>query len=228
MLGAFQTLARGSLRSFQSAPNGDFVAWFPDWFGAWGKTPVFEIRNIELIDLKFKLSDGPLATHVMVAGDTQGPEGSYFNGMIGPVEYMTSHGMVTVENGRLMSAMLGNATPDSQQIDVNEFMGIFGLRPLVQDAPEIWDHRWELLKGIQVFMEKWTQQYSSTLECTFMPELFPGMRVRLVDHNLEFYVATVTHNGNRQSGFTTTAQVMCPMRNGKLLELELEHNTPSP
>lgn len=66
-----QQLCQGSLRQFQSAPNGDFYAFFADYFGAWGKrTPYWEIRDIEILDGRIDLSDDALVTHQYVVGDT--------------------------------------------------------------------------------------------------------------------------------------------------------------
>ena len=60
-------------------------------------------------------------------------------------------------------------------------------------------------------MTTWANQYSSTIQLTFMPEIYPGMRIRLEDHKIEVYVQSVQHNGDRAGGFSTTVNVTCPI-----------------
>ena len=60
-------------------------------------------------------------------------------------------------------------------------------------------------------MQVWAQQYTTQVTLTFMPELYPGMRIRLADHNIEVYVMSVIHQGDFNSGFSTQAQVTCPV-----------------
>lgn len=59
-----------SLRSFMSMPNGKFYAFYPDYFGGFGRAPYWEISDVEIISGKIDLSDDTLATHVFVVGDT--------------------------------------------------------------------------------------------------------------------------------------------------------------
>lgn len=67
------------------------------------------------------------------------------------------------------------------------------------------------LCALYEFMEHWANQYKATLEMTFMPELFPGCRVKVKSFDISFYVQSVTHNINYESGFTTTAKCICPV-----------------
>ena len=53
-------------------------------------------------------------------------------------------------------------------------------------------------------------QYATQVEFTFMPELYPGQRIQLADHNLQVYVSQVTHSCDFENGFTTTATIMAP------------------
>ena len=68
----------------------------------------------------------------------------------------------------------------------------------------------EFLCAVQLFMEKWAEQYATNVELTFMPELYPGQRVELSGHNLQVYVSQVTHNCDFENGFSTTATIMAP------------------
>ena len=38
-------IMNAGLRSYMSAPNGDFVAWFPDYYGIYGTDPVLDEAN---------------------------------------------------------------------------------------------------------------------------------------------------------------------------------------
>ena len=61
-------------------------------------------------------------------------------------------------------------------------------------------------------MEKWAQQYQTMCSFTFLPELFPGMRVILSGHDLQVYVSEVTHTFDWENGFSTSAVIMAPSR----------------
>ena len=77
-----------------------------------------------------------------------------------------------------------------------------------EEAPGI-----ELMMAAQRWMQKWAEQTLTNVELTFMPELFPGMRVNLVGHDITVYVNAVTHNFDYQGGgFSTTASIMAPSR----------------
>ena len=227
LLSSVTELIKASMRDYQTAPNGDFVAWFPDRFGQWGKTPAMKIRNIELIDAKLTLSDTRLATHVAAFGDLMGAP---VDGI--ELDYFFNEGIVSVEDEKILYQMLG-LDPDKKYtgLDGPWIMKKFGMRPDAQNfLTTVRDKKWAFFYALRKFMTNWAQQYSSTIELTFMPELYPGMRAELVDHNLAVYVESVQHRGDRESGFTTSCTVTCPMRRNKRGEwvmLEIER-TPIP
>lgn len=69
-----QQVAQSSLRSFQSLPNGDFYAFYPDYFGEMGHhDPYWYIHDIEILNGGINLSDDALATHVFAVGDNTWP-----------------------------------------------------------------------------------------------------------------------------------------------------------
>jgi hypothetical protein len=72
------------------------------------------------------------------------------------------------------------------------------------------DHKLELLMAIQIFMQKWAEQYSTNVQLSFMPELFPGMRLDLVGHDMQVYCGQVTHTFDWEQGFTTSCVFMAP------------------
>lgn len=220
VLATMQWLCKSSLREFQSAPNGDFVAWFPDWFGIWGKTPVMVLRDIELKDFKLNISDKPLATHVAVAGSSLDQDTS-----VSWLEWLYSWGIVTIENPEIMRVLLGFAATDDIQIDSASFMQTYGMRPKREEMGVIRNHKWEFLYALFVFLKQWSLQYATPVDLTFMPEMYPGMRVMLPESEhhgaLEVYVEGVSHTGSRTGGFSTQIEVSCPVRDGLPLGLDL-------
>src|SRR5690606_20353241 len=62
-------LTNSSMRSFMSAPNGDFIAWFPDYFGQFGTAGRMIVRDIELVNEGFNMTwnDENMVTHQFVA-----------------------------------------------------------------------------------------------------------------------------------------------------------------
>jgi hypothetical protein len=196
-------LASASLRNFQSAPNGDFIAYYPDPFGMDGKPAVLALEDIELKDCRMILSDQNLTTHVYIEGDYT---------LIGQADQATgwlqTSGVATVENQWLYQRMIQGAPGD---IDANmtaqQLMNRFGVRPYKNSYPIAGNAGLEFLLACQIFMGKWASQYETNIGLTYMPELFPGMRVSLVGHNLTVYVSAVTHEFDWEHGFTTTATV---------------------
>jgi cell wall-associated NlpC family hydrolase len=207
----FQTvvsMAQAGMRNFQSAPNGDFVAYYPDYFGIDGKDAVWNLEDVEMKNVQIDLNDDALATHVYVSGSTLPTGGG--GGIMG---WLGSMGVATVEKSWLFQTMQSKAphVPDEPIYATGaQVMRKFGVRPLVQSMSGVMRGPMEFLLSVQLFMRKWAEQYSTQIETTFMPEVFPGMRVNLVGHNLQVYVTEVVHSGDFESGFTTTMTIMAP------------------
>jgi len=221
VLQSISTMVQGSLRKFQSAPNGDFLAWFPDYFGVYNQSPSLSVHDIEIIDFAIYHDDTKLVTHIAVSGDQVNMGTS-----VGLIDWMQSNGIVSVQIPEVMAILFGFASansPDDATAAVgalygkfgknfaNNFLSRYGMRPLVQEQPLIRSHVTEFMYAWQLFMQSWANQYSSTIKLTFMPELYPGMRIRLEDHGIEVYVEGVSHQGDRASGFYTSAIVTCPV-----------------
>lgn len=206
------TFAEAGLRNFQSAPNGDFIAYYPDYFGLDGKDAVWSLQDIEMKNVQIDLNDDAMATHVYVSGSPQ-PDGGGAGGVLG---WLLSKGVATVENEWLFKRMTYAAptTPGERLLSGQQIMNKFGARPLTKSMSSVMVGPMEFLLSVQTFMTKWAEQYSTQIETTFMPEVFPGMRVHLVDHNLQVYVSEVTHSGDFESGFTTTMTIMAPSNPG--------------
>lgn len=202
------SFAQAGLRNFQSAPNGDFIAYYPDYFGLDGKDAVWSLEDIEMKNVQIDLNDDAMATHVYVSGSPM-PNGAGAGGTLG---WLMSKGVATVENEFLFKRMTYAAPKAPGEFLSNgaDIMRRFGARPLVKSMSSVMQGPMEFLLAVQTFMTKWAEQYSTTIETTFMPEVFPGMRLHLVDHNLQVYVSEVTHSGDFESGFTTSMTIMAP------------------
>lgn len=198
-----QAVCAASLRNFASAPNGDFIAYYPDHFGLDGKQAVYEIQDIELKDCNIILSDDPLTTHVYVEGDYT---------MMGQADqvlgWIYSAGVATVENTALYARLITAAPGDIDAgLSAAALEARFGIRPLRQSYQMAGNPVLEFLIACQIFMGKWASQYSTQIGIVFMPELFPGMRIQLIGHNLQAYVSEVTHTFDWEQGFSTNATV---------------------
>lgn len=79
-----------SLRSCASGPDGEFIAWYPDYWGMYGnKTPYLILEDIELKDLTITQSDDEYYSHVFVPGVDQ---------MGSSISYIYTQGVVSIES----------------------------------------------------------------------------------------------------------------------------------
>ena len=214
-------IMNAGLRSYMSAPNGDFVAWFPDYYGIYGTDPVLDISPVEIIDFQIYHDDNQLATHVGVVGDTNG-----IGQQVSNVDYITTNGIVSIQDATTMQMLFGKTDLTTKATTQNiknsmDFLNKYGMRPYVNEQNMIHSVSMEYFYALYQFMQQWTNQYVSNVTFTFMPELYPGMRVSMnvtdetnKSHNYMFYVTSVIHTGDRSGGFTTQATLTAPMKNG--------------
>lgn len=204
-----QAISRAGLRNFASAPDGSFMAYYPDYFGLDGKKAIVQLEDIELRDVKINFSDDNLTTHVYVAGDwsMQG-----FEANVDVNSWLQTAGSVTVEHDWLFQRLQEIAPGDLGGVDGESLMRKFGVRPLKMPVAMAGGPALEFLLATQLFMEKWAQQYQTMVSFTFLPELFPGMRVILSGHDLQVYVSEVTHTFDWENGFKTDAVIMAPSK----------------
>lgn len=202
-----QAIASAGLRSWSSGPDGSFMAWYPDYWGLDGKPAVLRLEDIELKDVHIDFSDDPLATHVYINGDIQQGLGQ-FDEVAG---WLDTAGVATVENAWLYQRLVKVAPSDDMDgLTGDLLMRRYGIRPLKETFALAGTHELEFLLATKVFMEQWAKQYETEISMTFMPELFPGMRVDLAGKNLQVYVTSVTHTCDYEQGFSTTATIMAP------------------
>jgi cell wall-associated NlpC family hydrolase len=213
VLNSVSQLCAASFRHFQSLGTGEFISWFPDYFGIYGTPCAMQIHNIEITRLEMYHSDDPLTTHVAVAGDTTGIGQS-----ITAADWLSTIGIVSVQTQNIMNILFG----ENFKFDPNAFMQKYGMRPYVTTQPLIRSAELEFSYALMTFMDMWAQQYITDVELTFMPELFPGMRIQFPEIKfpqgpLECYVLEVNHEGSMTSGFTTRATLTAPSANGSMI-----------
>ena len=216
VLNSIQQLCAASFREFMSMGNGEFLAWFPDYFGLYGSLPPIPIYNIEITDLTLYHNDDALTTHVAVAGDTLGMGQS-----ITPTDWLATTGIVSIQTQNVMNILLGqnaanvNFNPDT-------FMQTYGMRPYVTQQPLIKSPTVEFTYSLMIFMQMWAAQFSTNASFTFMPKVMPGMRLQFQEiiingAMLECYVQSVSHEGDMNSGFTTNMVLTAPSAGGSMI-----------
>jgi hypothetical protein len=213
-----QQLTQGSLRSFMSLPNGDFYAFYPDYFGEFGQhNPYWLIDDIEVTNGGIDLSDASLCTHYFTVGDNTWPVNTEL------LNDLVSSGAITIFNAFLSSDLIdtsalkaseqfaGGMADLMSQAEAIDFIKRYGARPIVNQYPMVRSSIMEMFLAYQGFMQAWSNQFLTPFEFTFMPELFPGGKVGFPKHGLQMYVQSVTHTWDLQeAGFTTTAQLAGP------------------
>jgi cell wall-associated NlpC family hydrolase len=210
-------MVNASLRCYCSAPNGDFIAWFPDYFGQYGYAATWHLSTVELIDFNIDWSDENLVTHQYVAGSVSTANTSIDPENGGNVTWqdeLNSFGVATIDMPGLLTALTGVSSTDSGLFsNVTNIYKQFGPRPnfipmATVGAPSIA----EFWFAIQKFQENWANQFSTDVKITFMPELWPGMLLAVDDLQFQCYITEVNHSWNMSDngGFETTVSVCAP------------------
>ena len=213
-------LMNSTMRSYCSAPNGDFIAWFPDYYGIWGTAAIMTIQPIELQDFQVYWSDDFFVTHQFtVAGSF-----NFFNTGTGSVETqfpalnntadyrVQTRGIATIEIPEIMKSLFGI------DIDNGEFTDYvykrFGARQSFERAEGLIGYKAEFFSALYFFMRQWVNQYNAEVPLTFMPELFPGMLIQIPLLDFQAYVTTVTHSFQfgKGGGFSTAVNISSPAR----------------
>jgi cell wall-associated NlpC family hydrolase len=200
-------------RRFCSMPNGDFLAFFPDYFNDFDRTPYFIIRPIEIIDLQIQVSDRDLITHVFATGTPFSQPINILDRMFSQVASVTEPGFdmfINVsESKKTKAEKQGKKKSKKGKFNAEEFLKHYGARPFSLDLPDI---RHPVLLWMAAWMEfqkHWANQFGTTGSFTFMPELLPGGIVNF-DNKITMFVESVTHTFDLESGFTTTAELNSP------------------
>lgn len=201
-----QFMCKSSGRSFQSMPNGDFMAFYPDYFNWSGETPYFKISDIETEgDLTIYMSDDQLATHVFTTADSFS-----VNGSIDITDKLAST-VASIESVAAFKELV-NVGPE---FNAPDFLKRYGARPLIKEVPEVKNSFMQFMYGWMTFLEQWAKIFVANPTFTFMPELIPGGLIEFESKDLVMFVDSVTHNFDRSSGFTTSAELIAPSTSAK-------------
>lgn len=215
LIKTIRSVSDAAMRSFQSTPDGGIAFFYPDYWGMDlidGKDASLKLEDIELKEFHINANDDAFATHVYVRGNPTFARG-WGAGDGGEYGLLQTRGVATVENEWLFNRLLDMAVVAPEFETIEDIYGRYGVRPLLDSGrASIMTAEMELLSAAKLFLQKWSEQYSTRVDLTFMPELFPGMRVELVGHNVAVYVEQVSHHFDfaNGGGFSTTASVTAP------------------
>jgi len=206
-------LINASMRKFSSAPNGDFIAWFPDYFGVYGTAGKMEIKTIELTDFTMNWSDEQLKTHFFVTGAMYGDPNRALSNIGGPVapifQRFFALGIASIEQEKIMEALF-NIDSTSIFSKPLELLQRFGPRVHHIQAPTIASKEAEFWLAVYNFQRNWASQFSASVPMTFMPELYPGMIIQIPELGFQAYVTRVNHTFDFSQGFKTTVSITAP------------------
>jgi hypothetical protein len=206
-------LINASMRKLSSAPNGDFIAWFPDYFGVYGTAGKMEIKTIELTNFTMNWSDAQLKTHVFVTGAMYDDPNRSLSNIGGPVADIIHRfftmGVASIEQDKIMQTMfnIDQTTIFSRPL---ELLQRFGPRVHHIQAPTISSREAEFWLAIFNFQRNWAEQFSASVPMTFMPELYPGMLIQIPELGFQAYVTRVNHTFDFSQGFRTTVSITAP------------------
>lgn len=222
ILETIASMCQASMRSYMAAPNGDFIAWFPDYFGLYGIAGRLHVADIEIVGDGFTMmwSDDNLITHQFTAG---APSGGYnqgnptIGGVVDEVEMFTTAGIATVEFPEIMEALFNVARTDpafKQFFDSDTILKRYGARPNYQPLGTITGPTAEFWYALYLFQKNWASQFSCEVPLTFMPEAWPGMLMVLDSYKFQAYIESVSHriDFGDGGGFSTSVRLVAPSR----------------
>lgn len=218
LLPYIKQLCGSCMRQFSSAPNGDFIAWFPDYYGIWGTAAVMQIEPIELRDFNVWWDDTNLVTHQFVVTPPAQNQLDLDTGTvsnIGPLNTVITSGVATIDIPSIMYALFGlEPSPAEAQKFIDYVYKRFGARPDFEQIIGPVGPQGEFFAALNLFMQSWAYQYNADIPITFMPELWPGMLVQIPSFGFQAYVTTVTHTWQMGpgGGYSTTVNIAAPAR----------------
>jgi cell wall-associated NlpC family hydrolase len=229
LLPFINTVMNCSMRSWCSAPNGDFIAWFPDYFGAYGQAASIKVADVELMDFSIAWSDQNLVTHQYVASSWVGQVfGASPAGAPNLANMATTDGVVTLEMGsvsnNILQTVLNLPAGDASNLGSPQaILNRFGARPNFQEIGVIMGPQAQFWYALFLFQLNWASMWTANVPTTFMPEAFPGMLIQLSD-GFQAYISQVVHAWDYTDGgpgFTTQMAIMAPSdwKNGGLFGL---------
>lgn len=211
------TVCQATMRSYMAAPNGDFISWFPDYFGHFGIAGRMSIEDIELSGDGFTMtwSDSHIVTHQFVMGALHSyTTGQYPGGAVEAIQKVTTSGIVSIDFPKVLGALLNITVADprfKEWIDKDAIYKRYGARKDFQTINTIVGAQAEFWCACYLFMKKWAQQFSTRAFFTWMPEVYPGMILEFPSQKVQAYVTSVSHSFDFQGGgFQTSAVIIAP------------------
>lgn len=203
-----------AMREYGTAPNGDLIAWFPDYHNLYGTCARLVVQPIELEAFAIQWSDQSMTTHQFVVGSW----GSGFGvpdsvAALSADRRLETRGVVTVEQPSVMEALLNIPREGNDWTDPITLLSRFGARVNTQGIPWAATPRAEFWNAVDLFRRNWAAQFTCQVKTSFLPEAFPGMILQLPAYGMQFYIRSVSHDwslGDGGSGFSTTISVMAP------------------
>lgn len=218
LLPYLKNLFNSTMRSFSSAPNGDLIAWFPDYYGIWGTAAAMIVEPIEIKDFNVEWSDDFFVTHQYATASASTNFLDLATGLSAPASVLNAAmtvGIATIDVPSILYALFGiEADKDSAVEFINYIYKRFGARPDFQQLPGVVGSKGQFFSALFLFMRQWAYQYNADIPLTFMPELWPGMLIKIPKFDFQAYVTTVTHNFSfgENGGFSTSVNIAAPAR----------------
>lgn len=231
LLPYLKNLFASTMRSFCSAPNGDLIGWFPDYYGLWGGAAKMVVQPIEVQDFSVTWDDSYFVTHQFTATTPQGGAGQLnLDVTTGQVNSLTpqsldplliaqelayTRGIASIDIPAMMYALFKVDATEAQAKAFSAWIyKRFGARPDFQQIPQMVGPSAEFFSALYFFMRQWAYQYNADIPLTFMPELFPGMLIQIPEFSFQGYVNQVTHTWQYGDGggFTTSVNISAPAR----------------
>jgi cell wall-associated NlpC family hydrolase len=221
LLPFINTVMNASMRSWCSAPNGDFIAWFPDYFGAYNSAATINIADVELMDFSMSWSDENMVTHQYVAASWVASAWGSSPAGEAPSAALVAQtdGVVTLDMGtvsqNILQTVLNLKSGDASGLgNPQAILNRFGARPNFQQIGLVIgnDAMAQFWYALYLFQLNWASMFTASVPTTFMPEAFPGMLIRLED-GFQAYINQVQHTfdfSDGGPGFSTQMAIMAP------------------
>lgn len=206
VMNTISELMTAGLRDYCSAPNGDFIAWFPDYFGHYKQAGKMIVSPLEISGVTgpptIGWSDAHLKTHQYVSSASWA--------LAGDADALwrqaTTAGIASVEYPELLMALLNINRREAEEIR-DTYLERYGARPEYTPMNSISGPRQEFFFACHKFQQNWTRQFQAQINLYFMPELYPGMLLCIPEYGIQGYIEEVTDEFDLTEGgqFSTTA-----------------------
>ncbi len=231
LLPYLKNLFNSGMRSFSSAPNGDIISWFPDYYGLWGTAAKMIVQPIEVKDFNVDWDDSFFVTHQFTATTPQGgagqnmldlSSGQLSSGVGAALDPLVvaqnlsyTRGIASIDIPALMYALFKISPTTAQASAFTKWIyQRFGARPDFQSLPNLVGPSAQFFAAIYFFMRQWAYQYNADIPLTFMPELYPGMLIQIPAFSFQGYVNQVVHSFQMGDGgfFNTEVNISAPAK----------------